>query len=668
MKMTFTKPFLAFLLLFINVQLYAQTAHFQWGKRGGSGGSDFSNTFEHVIDIATDTHGNVYVLASNSNSLANVDGHSGISVRDKLSLASWDCGGHFRWMKTYGSASVFNGTAIGVDTLGGVYMTGSTISNNSLGYSYFDADTTLGNTNRKMFIIKYDTSGHYKWIKMPEPATVAFNAQSSQLDISIAPNGDIYWFASLETGGYDNNAYTISTHKYCVVKYNKDGVYQNIAPLDVTTTDGGNSANLYGAYNLVTSHFAHDNNSGKLYLSGPFDPTFGSLAFGGTSVNATGGVTGYPFFVAAFDATGLLLWAKQSDSNNYASTFTCRPVLDEQGNVYVAGGLLGTNHFSGHTFTTLTSRLAPFVVSIGSNGTLNWASNANAITAGTKACGLAYRNNVLALTGPYAGLLKWDNDSLTAPITLSGTNYVFLARLNANTGTEIGMDSIPSQGTLDNVPSAVAADGNGNFYIGGLFDNILYPGNDTITSVGGSYDWFVAKFGSATCNCTVPLIAFTNTTNGSITQFTATINVTVDSVVWDYGDGTHGTGNTTNHTYANGGTYNVCATAYNSCGSNTTCQSITITTGGTGGTGISNTPGFEQINIYPNPTTQQLIIENATNGTQLAIYDISGKLVIQQQLNTPKEWINVSTLSSGMYLIRMTNKDGKQAQTKLMKQ
>ncbi len=571
-------------------------------------------------------------------------------------------------MKTYGSASVFNGTAIGVDTLGGVYMTGSTISNNSLGYSYFDANTTLGNTNRKMFIIKYDTSGHYKWIKMPEPATVAFNAQSSQLDISIAPNGDIYWFASLETGGYDNNAYSVSAHKYCVVKYNKDGVYQNIAPLDVTTTDGGNSANLYGAYNLVTAHLAHDNNSGKLYLSGPFDPTFGSLAFGSTSINATGGVTGYPFFIAAFNATGLLLWAKQSDSNNYASTFTCRPVLDEQGNVYVAGGLLGTNHFSGHTFTTLTSRLAPFVVSIGSNGTLNWASNANAITAGTKACGLAYRNNVLALTGPYAGLLKWDNDSLTAPITLSGTNYVFLARLNANTGTEIAMDSIPSQGTLDNVPSAVAADGNGNFYIGGLFDNVLYPGNDTITSVGGSYDWFVAKFGSAACNCTVPLIAFTNTTNGSVTQFTATINVTVDSVVWDYGDGTHGTGNTTNHTYANGGTYNVCATAYNSCGSNTTCQSITITTGGTGGTSISNTAGFEQINVYPNPTTQQLIIENATSGTQLAIYDISGKLVIQQQLNTPKEWINVSALSSGMYLIRMTNKDGKHAQTKFMKQ
>ncbi|XZF16475.1 T9SS type A sorting domain-containing protein [Chitinophagaceae bacterium MMS25-I14] len=664
MRKILTRPVLALTLLFVTIHSYAQTPKFQWGKRGGSGGSDYSGSFEHVIDMAADAHGNVYVLALNSSSLANIDGHNGIGVRDKLSLASWDCNGNFRWMKNYGSASVFYGTALATDTLGGVYMTGETISNNSLGYSYFDTDTTLGNTNAKMYIIKYDTSGNFQWLKMPEPATVPYNALSSPIDMSVAPNGDIYWLASLETGSYDGNAYTVPAHEYCMVKYNKNGIYQSMFPLDVTTTDGGNTANLYGAYNVSVSHLVRDHNSGAFYLAGTFDRNFGTLTFGTTSIHAASNVVGaYPVYIAAFNASGNSLWTKQSDSVLYANTFTCRPVLDEQGNIYIAGGVQANNSFLGHTFVTPTNGMTPFAVSVSSNGTLNWASNANVPTAGTKVCAIAYRNNTVALAGLYGGILTWDTDTITAPITMAGTNYIFLTRLNAGTGAEISMDSIASEGTLDNVPTAMTSDRRGNFYVGGLFDYILYPGQDTIVSVGGWYDWFVAKFGTANCGCINPAITFTDTANGTGVHFHTTINTAVDSVVWDFGDGTHGTGNNPNHTYAHGGNYHVCVTAYNSCGNNTSCQTITIS-----GTGISNTPGFEQIDIYPNPATQKLTVRNAMPGTLLAVYDVNGRLILQQQLQLPAEFIEVSQLSPGMYFIRMISSEGKQAQTKFIKQ
>lgn len=662
--MKFTQYCIALFLLFSTLNLSAQPPKFQWGKRGGSGGQDFSNPYEHVIDMTTDPHGNVYVLATISNSLANVDGHSGNTVRDRLSLASWDCGGHFRWMKTYGSAGYFGGTAIGADTLGGIYMTGVTVSSNSLGYSYFDTDTTLGYTNRQMYIVKYDTSGQLKWLKMPDrdlPPVVG--AQTTPIDISVAPNGDIYWLASLDTGSYDNNAYTITNYSFCVVRYNKNGVYQSIVPLDITTTDGGSPANLHGGYNVATSHLARDNNSGAFYLSGPFDPIFGTLKFGDSSITAAGGVIGYPFYITKFDASGNSLWTHQSAPDHYANTFTCRPVLDEQGNVYAAGGTDSSNTFLGYTFTTALGGMTPFVVSVSSSGTLNWGRTAKALLAGTKVCGLAYRNNILAATGPYGGRLVWDTDTLTAPVTMSGTTYVFLARLNAHSGAEISMDSIASEGTLNNEPTAMTSDRNGNFYVGGLFDNILYPGGDTITSAGGWYDWFVAKFGSANCNCTVPVVGFTNIASGNSVLFTASISTAADSITWDFGDGTHGTGNNPNHVYANGGNYTVCVTAYNSCGNNTNCQTISIN-----GTRISNTPGFGQINVYPNPATQLLTIENAPPGTQLTVYDMAGRLVLQQQLKSREELIDVSFLTPGMYLVRMTNNEGKQLQTKFMKQ
>jgi PKD repeat protein len=49
-----------------------------------------------------------------------------------------------------------------------------------------------------------------------------------------------------------------------------------------------------------------------------------------------------------------------------------------------------------------------------------------------------------------------------------------------------------------------------------------------------------------------------------------------DSVVWDMGDGASYNSSNPDHTYSAAGTYTVCLVAYNTCGSDTTCQSIVI--------------------------------------------------------------------------------------------
>lgn len=664
---SFFKQFIipCFILLHITATLYAQPA-WQWGKRGGSGGTGSGALAdEQVIDMATDKNGNVYVLAINNPGLANVDGHTGISVRDRLTLASWDCSGDFRWMKNVGGASSTIGRALAVDSLDGVYITGQTISNNSLGYTYFDIDSTLGNTSKRLFLVKYDTTGELKWLKMPQPDTANVAGAARPLDMSVAPNGDIFWMAFLTPGNYDGSAFTITSSKYYVVKYNTSGVYQSIVTLGMTTTDGGNSANLNGITNVENARFSRDHNSGRLYLAGQYDNTYGTLSMGSTAITSTGAIGALPMYVTAFDVNGANLWVKQSSSSLYASTRYSQAVVDPQGNIYIGGDIYTGNTFAGHTFTnSLSVHTFPFVMSLNSNGNLIWASSGLPKDGAVAGYSIAYTNNTIGLAGYYGGMLKWGTDTITAPLSMSGTAYILLARLNAATGAIIGMDSIASQNTLYNTATAIAADKNGNFFVGGKFDYRLFPAGNQISVAGGTYDWFVAKFGSAQCNCTLPVANF-NAVNGSGTtvNFTYSGTTPVDSVSWSFGDGTTtATGTTTSHAYAAGGSYSVCATAYNACGSNTFCKAINA-----GSTGVNNIQGIDGISLYPNPATNILHIEHATAGTLLEIYNNLGQRVLQTKLHGGQDRVDVSGLSGGVYLLHFTGKDGLSGVSKLIK-
>src|SRR5690606_24745215 len=110
--------------------------------------------------------------------------------------------------------------------------------------------------------------------------------------------------------------------------------------------------------------------------------------------------------------------------------------------------------------------------------------------------------------------------------------------------------------------------------------------------------------------CPTPAANYTYT----VTAATKTVNVTytgstpVDSVQWTFGDGGTAKGNTASHTYAGGDTYTVCAIAYNSCGSDTICQSVVVPVG------IENVTAFAGLSIYPNPVQSVLYIDGTDEG------------------------------------------------------
>ncbi|MCB9232296.1 MAG: PKD domain-containing protein [Bacteroidia bacterium] len=79
-----------------------------------------------------------------------------------------------------------------------------------------------------------------------------------------------------------------------------------------------------------------------------------------------------------------------------------------------------------------------------------------------------------------------------------------------------------------------------------------------------------------TINCALPTGGFTYVNNGLTYSFTSQAGNGANQFYWNFGDGSYATSQNATHTYSQPGTYVVCLTAYNSCGYDSTCQTITI--------------------------------------------------------------------------------------------
>jgi len=100
---------------------------------------------------------------------------------------------------------------------------------------------------------------------------------------------------------------------------------------------------------------------------------------------------------------------------------------------------------------------------------------------------------------------------------------------------------------------------------------------DTCSSNVTFCDTVVVLAGS----CPVPIAGFTFTASGLTANFTNTSTTTgTTSWFWDFGDALTDTVQNPSHTYLISGTYLVCLVVTDSCGTNTFCDSVVVTSGG----------------------------------------------------------------------------------------
>jgi hypothetical protein len=126
---------------------------------------------------------------------------------------------------------------------------------------------------------------------------------------------------------------------------------------------------------------------------------------------------------------------------------------------------------------------------------------------------VAICGDTVGVFGMYATqMMAWGTDTLTRPMNCGYRAY--FTRLKAGTGAIIAVDSLwgpcgtyvnptTGGGMAGGGTGAIASDPFGNFYMGGNFNYQMAAGADTLVNIGGDYNWYVCKFGTA--NCTQPI-------------------------------------------------------------------------------------------------------------------------------------------------------------------
>lgn len=136
--------------------------------------------------------------------------------------------------------------------------------------------------------------------------------------------------------------------------------------------------------------------------------------------------------------------------------------------------------------------------------------------------------------------------------------------------------------------------------------------------------------------------------NDRTVKFTNT-SVNAMSYLWDFGDGTFSTEINPIHKYDSAKIYRVKLSITNFCGTYTRSINLDLIF-----TSIENTDADTFIDIFPNPTHDELNIKSKEPINSIGIYNAEGKLILQQaKLNTFQIDISFKGFAAGIYMLNI---------------
>jgi len=303
-----------------------------------------------------------------------------------------------------------------------------------------------------------------------------------------------------------------------------------------------------------------------------------------------------------------------------------------------------------------------------------------------------YGSNISAATSTFAGIalnkqagtaqsILWSNTSTmpTLNVTTSGTysvtvtttcNFVYHDTIN------VTQQAIPIVNAGAN--QAICPGQSATFTAQNGFASYSWSNGATSQSITTNVDgdYILTAIDANGCSgidlvnlttTTEPTTSFTNVTNGATVTFTATCNMASPTFKWDFNnDGVidSQTGPTVTHTFTQNGLYITKLITTVSCGDDTVQKLININI-----QGIDDVAN-RQFNIYPNPFSNELIVENTNENTLQSIDIIStlGQTVyVNNNVNNSKKiTINTTDFNKGIYFIR-TKSNGITSNKKLIK-
>lgn len=149
------------------------------------------------------------------------------------------------------------------------------------------------------------------------------------------------------------------------------------------------------------------------------------------------------------------------------------------------------------------------------------------------------------------------------------------------------------------------------------------------------------------------IAGFTYTVNGYTVTFNNNSSNAI-SYTWDFGDGSSSTLQSPVHSYANG-TYDVYLVAEGPCSSDTFIVQIVINF-----TGLGELNPFNTL-VMPNPAVNSVFLTFIGSPERFELMDVTGKVIdvlTPDALNRGRIELDISNLTSGVYFLRLMNRDG----------
>jgi len=606
--------------------------------RGGGTIQDLSsaNMNEGSYFMCTDPNGNVYSLnvVGTDPIYADTFYLSGAYGSDRnILLTSYNCNGQLRWAKLIASSNENTPYGIAADSLGNIYVAGDYYHNTGSQSFHIGNDTTITTSlDLATGLIQFDTLGHFKWVRFV--GTNNFSSLSAIGGIgalTIDGMNNIHSFCYMETGVPLMPGDTSQFGVYDMT-YNPTGSLLSAVRLDLDS-----QWFLHGA--------VIDPGTNKLYVCGEVNQ---SLRFGVVDT----------FFAAAFDASRNQLWWHYPGHGTNDDGFT-GITLDQSKHMHFSGaaqgGFFSFNGDSVNAGSTLgyTGDMG-IILTTDTNGHPLWIKQISGTLGVNSLTGITQlQNGKVAATGVFAGSLKSGTDSIVG--SLGQDPYLVIVD---SAGDLVTLQHILGDGFYDE-GTAITSDRIGNIYIGGEVVDSIWAGTEPIPayhSVGGNTDFFVIKYG-VDCSCTSMPIAAPYTDTGTHTiGFTYTGSTTgLDSVVWNFDDGSTATGTTALHTYSVAGTYRPCVTIYTDCGSDMYCNNVVVLIPSLI---TSNETTYSNLKVWPNPVKDELNISGVVENSNYRLLSITGITIQQGILGQGENTLSVKNYASGIYILELTGADG----------
>ncbi|MDH3442922.1 MAG: SBBP repeat-containing protein, partial [Deltaproteobacteria bacterium] len=529
-----------------------------WAKRAGGASSGDAG-----LGTVVDGLGNSYVTGifqgtatfglgeANQTTLTSAGG-------EDIFVARYDSSGLLQWAKRAGGAGSDRGLGIAMDVLGNVYVTGLFNGTATFGLGETNQTVLTSAGSHEMFVARYDASGLLQWARRgggtgsDRGAGIAVDGSGN-----ISVTGLFFGSATFGQGQAGQTTLTSAgSDDIFVAQYDATGFLQWARQAGGTGLDQGVSVAVDG--------------SGNSYVTGYFSnaATFGQGQAGQTTLTTAGD---RDMFVAKYDATGFLLWAKQAGGTGADRGFSL--TADGLGDVYVTGLFNGSATFGlgEANQTTLNSAGGDdvFVAKLDFNGLLQWVTRAGG-TGSEGGLGIAVDGlGNSHVTGYFSNAATFGlGEPNQTTLTSAGSRDYYVAKYGFN-GLLQWAKGAGSGGTGSDQGLGVAVDGAGAVYTIGYFgDNAaaasatfgLGEVNQTTLTSAGSTDIFLAKYAGSNSSDTMgPSLIITSHTNNQATTLSP---ITLSGTASDAGFGDSGISSVTvNGVSASGGTASGSGTA-----------------------------------------------------------------------------------------------------------